>query len=398
MFRTIAPSAKCVPPAPRVRISCGLGLLTFLILLISGGSYGVAQSSAANFSGGMASDQTELLHRGSDDLLATLHARWVSPPSSRREASHQKAKHHKELDPKLDVSKIGDRKVDGGLNLYSMEREQEWGHQLAAEIESESTVVTDPAITAYVNRVGQNIAQNSDAKVPFVIKVVDDDEINAYALPGGFLYVNTGLLLAVDNEAELASVMAHEIAHVAARHVTRNSTRAQILDMASLPLVFFGGPAVFAAREVLEVAEPLALLKFSRGAEREADLLGLEYCYKAGYDPQAFVAFFEKLKSAEKNKHNRIAKMFSSHPMTEDRIKMAQQEIAEDLPARPEYIIDSSDFEELKARLSKMEQDRGTSSAEGSKPTLRRRTRPTGDSSPPDDDGPVLKKRPPQNL
>ena len=176
------------------------------------------------------------------------------------------------------------------------------------------------------------------------------------------------------------------------------STRAQILDMASLPLVFFGGPAVFAAREVLELAEPLALLKFSRSAEREADLLGLEYCYKAGYDPQAFVTFFEKLKSAEKKKHNRIAKVFSSHPMTEDRIKMAQQEIAEDLPARPEYIIDSSDFEELKARLSRREQDRDTPSAQGSKPTLRRRTRPTSDSSSQGDDGPVLKKRPPQDL
>lgn len=339
---------------------------------------------------GEAVDSNQALTRGSDSLLAVLNGRPVLPPVAKHGLGHKRSK---TLDPKLDVSRIGDRKVDGGLNFYSMEREQELGRELAREIDQGSTLVTDPVITEYVSRVGQTIATNSDAKVPFTIKVVDDDEINAYALPGGFLYINTGLLLEVDNEAELASVMAHEIAHVAARHTTRNSTRAELFNMASIPLALFGGPAVFAAREVLDVAGPLAMLKFTRNAEREADLLGLEYCYKAGYDPQAFITFFEKLNTTGKKKHNLLAKTFASHPMTEDRIRSAQQEIAQALPPLAEYIVDTSDFAQMKQRVIQREQDSERDNGQDLKPTLRRRTQEPVDPSV-GDDGPALKKSP----
>jgi len=293
---------------------------------------------------------------------------------------------------KYDVKKIGEREIGRGMNFYSLEREQALGRELAAEIESQSRMVTDPVVTEYVNRIGQTLVRNSDARVPFTIKVIDNDEVNAFALPGGFFYVNTGLILAAENEAELAGVMSHEIAHVAARHATKNATRAQIWNIASIPLIFMGGPAGYAIREVVSVAVPMSFLKFSRDAEREADLLGVEYEYAAGYDPVAFVQFFEKLHAREKEKHSFIAKAFTTHPMTADRIKRAQNEIATMLPAKDDYIVDTSEFEEVKARLSALVLKHEIEAGQGARPTLRRR----GPADQPDsgkDNGPVLKKR-----
>ncbi len=196
--------------------------------------------------------------------------------------------------------------------------------------------------------------RNSDAKVPFTIKVVEDDEVNAYALPGGFFYVNTGLIMAADNEAGLAGVMAHEIAHVAARHATRNETRSDIVNLASIPLVFFGGPITMFLRQAVDIAVPLSYLKFSRDAEREADLLGIQYDYASGYDPEEFVKLFEKLEVTERKKKGLIDKAFSTHPMTSDRIKRAQKEIAEYLPDRDDYVIDTSEFQEVRARVAEL--------------------------------------------
>ena len=248
------------------------------------------------------------------------------------------------LPPKDNVNLIGQRNVGGGLDFYSYDREIALGRQLAQEVEGSARVITDPVITEYVNRIGQNLVSHSDAKVPFTIKVLDTEEVNAFALPGGFFYVNSGLILAADNEAELAGVMSHEIAHVCARHATKNMTRAQIWNMASVPLIFIGGPVAYAISEVAGLAVPLGFLKFSRDAEREADLLGLEYDYATGYDPQAFVQFFEKL-NVEKKKQNMIAKAFATHPMNVERIEAAQDEIRKYLPDRPEYIVDTSEFE-----------------------------------------------------
>jgi predicted Zn-dependent protease len=302
-------------------------------------------------------------------------------------------------DKKKDPDEIGDRDVGRGVNFYSLEKEIALGKQMATEVERSAKVVDDPVISEYVNRIGQNLVRNSDAKVPFTIKVLDSDEVNAFALPGGFFFVNTGLILKADNEAELAGVMAHEIAHVAARHGTRQATRGELVNLATIPLWFMGGWTGYAIQQAAGLAIPMGFLKFSRGFESEADMLGLEYMYKTGYDPTAFVDFFEKIQSLEKTKPGLVAKVFSTHPPTDDRIRAAQKNIQEILKARPEYVVTTSEFEEVKARLAMLENRRRVddSQKKDDRPTLRRRTSPTpGDSdgdSGDEDDRPTLKRR-----
>lgn len=301
----------------------------------------------------------------------------ASPVTSRSVVTEPSALHNPQAaaKAKYDVSLIGQRNVGTGINFYSLDREIALGHQLSQEIEQSTRLITDPVVTEYVNRVGQNLVRNSDARVPFTIKVVDSEEVNAFALPGGFFYVNSGLILAADDEAELAAVMAHEIAHVAARHATKNMTRAQIWNMAQIPLMIVGGPVAYAISEAAALAVPLGFLKFSRDAEREADLLGLEYDYAAGYDPHAFVDFFEKLGADEKKKHNLIAKAFSTHPMNGDRIKAAQDEIVKYLPARPEYVVNTSEFDAVRARLYALDNAGHVGGPQDShRPVLMRRT------------------------
>jgi beta-barrel assembly-enhancing protease len=281
-------------------------------------------------------------------------------------------KKQSKADAKYDLARIGDRGVGNKLNFYSIEKEQALGRELSQEVEQQAKLIKDPVITEYVNRIGQTLVQHSDAKVPFVIKVVDDEQVNAFALPGGFFYVNSGVLLAADNEAELAGVMAHEIAHVAARHATRNATKQEIWNLASLPLVFIAGPVAAAIRQISSIMVPMSFLKFSRDAEREADFLGIEYEYAAGYDPTAFVDFFEKLDSLEKRKSGFIARAFSTHPMNDDRMRRAEDEL-DALPARDDYIVSTSSFDEVKARLIRL--TRAHSMNEGkSGPTLRKHT------------------------
>jgi predicted Zn-dependent protease len=301
-----------------------------------------------------------------------------------------------------DVNAIGDRNVGKGVNLYSLEREIALGKQAAQEVEKSARMINDPVVTEYVNRVGQNLVRNSDAKVPFTIKVIDSDEINAFALPGGFFYVNSGLILRADEEAELAGVMAHEIAHVAARHGTKNATKGEIMQWASIPLILLGpgGWAGYGLYEGLNLAIPISYLKFSRDAEREADFLGIQYMYKAGYDPNAFVSFFEKIEAEERRHPGSIPKVFSTHPPTPERVRRAQEEIATILPARDEYIVTTSEFDLIKARLRRIEdRNKLDDKKGGDKPTLRTRTERgtvdktdnSGDDS--DPDRPVLKKR-----
>jgi predicted Zn-dependent protease len=293
----------------------------------------------------------------------------------------------KKVDLKYDLTRIGNRNVGAGLDFYSLDREIAMGRELSQEIEANARVVHDAVINEYINRVGQRLVANSDARVPFQIKVLEDDEVNAFALPGGFFYVNTGLIEAADNEAGLAGVMAHEIAHVAARHATKNATRSQIMNMASIPLLMFGGPAAFAVREVMGLAVPMGVLKFSRDAEREADMLGLEYDYETGYDPQEFVRLFEKFKTQEKGKHSFIAKAFSTHPMTDDRIKRAQEEIERYLPPRSEYVVDTSEFENIKARVIALDNKDKVDGGNTGRPVLIQRDKgQTPDQTPGDDD------------
>jgi predicted Zn-dependent protease len=307
-------------------------------------------------------------------------------------------------DPKKDPDQIGNRDVSKGVNFYSIEKEIALGKQLAQEVERQAKLINDPVISEYVNRIGQNLVRNSDAKVPFTIKVIDSEEVNAFALPGGFFFVNSGLILKADNEAELAGVMSHEIAHVAARHGTRQATRGEIAQLGMIPLVFMGGWTGYGIYQAANVLVPVGFLKFSRGFESEADMLGLEYMYKAGYDPTAFVDFFEKIETLEKRKPGTMAKVFSTHPMTDDRIRAAQKNIQDLLVAKPEYVVTTSEFNDVKGRLAAMHNRRKIDDKDLNRPTLRRA--PGSGTGPVDadengktpksdeDERPTLKRRP----
>ncbi|PYX38422.1 MAG: peptidase M48 [Acidobacteria bacterium] len=318
-------------------------------------------------------------------------------PSVVQQPDDSKVKHD---GSKNDVNAIGNRKVGGrGLgDWYSLEGEIRMGKQYAQEVEATSKLIRDPVITEYVNRIGQNLVRNSDAQVPFTIKVVDSDEVNAFALPGGFFYVNSGLILAADEESELAGVMAHEIAHVAARHATRQMTRAQWANIGTIPLIFVGGGIGYAVRSAAGLGLPLTFLSFSRGFESEADFLGLQYIYKAGYDPNAFVQFFEKLQAREKKKPGTLAKAFATHPQTPDRITKSQEEISRILPAKQQYIVTTSEFADVKSRLASLENRRKpVDDKGGNKPSLRRTSTSdkSGDKTDKggDDDRPTLHRR-----
>ena len=303
---------------------------------------------------------------------------------------------------KQDVEAIGDRKVSCKMNWFSIEKEIALGKGLAQEVERSSKLIDDPVVTEYVNRVGQNLVRNSDAKVPFTIKVIDSDEVNAFALPGGFFYVNSGLILRSQEESELAGVMAHEISHVTARHGTCQATKGELMQLASIPAMIFipYSWAGYAMYQGLNLAVPLTFLKFSRDAEREADFLGIQYMYKAGYDPNSYVTFFERIQADEKRRPGTIPKAFSTHPPTPERIGNTQKEIARILPARQEYIVTTSEFDTVKARLRNIMFSRKVTDAKD-KPTLRTKTEQskkqptsTDPSSTSDDDRPTLKRRP----
>jgi predicted Zn-dependent protease len=305
---------------------------------------------------------------------------------------------------KDDVDAIGNRSVGKGVNFYSLEKEIALGKQLAQEVERSAKMVDDPVVTEYVNRVGQNLVRNSDARVPFTIKVIDSDEVNAFALPGGFFYVNSGLILRAQEESELAGVMAHEIAHVAARHGTKQATKGDIIQLASIPAMIFipYSWAGYAMYQGMNFLIPMTFLKFSRDAEREADFLGLQYMYKAGYDPNSYVTFFERIQADEKRRPGTIGKAFSTHPPTPERIENTQKEIARILPAKQEYIVTSSEFDSVKGRLRNIMFARKAVDNSPNKPTLRTRTEQTDKqktqtqtdpSSSSDDDRPTLKRR-----
>jgi beta-barrel assembly-enhancing protease len=304
-----------------------------------------------------------------------------------------------------DVSAVGNRNIGGrGVgNWYSTDTEIKMGKGYSMEIEKSTRFITDPVVTEYVNRVGQNIVKNSDCKVPFTIKVIDSDEINAMALPGGFFYVNSGLILNADEEAELAGVMAHETAHVCAHHAVREQTRMNYAQLSTIPLMFVGGWTGYGIYEAMQFAVPMTFLKFSRDFEAQADYLGIQYMYRAGYDPQAFISFFEKVQALEKRKPGLVSKAFSDHPQTPDRILHSQNEIARILPARDEYTVTTSEFDDVKARLARIENKRRlTDSKDKNKPSLRRASTTTDPNNPQagsdsDDDRPTLHRREDQN-
>ncbi|HEV2486462.1 MAG TPA: M48 family metallopeptidase [Terracidiphilus sp.] len=309
-----------------------------------------------------------------------------------------------------DVGAVGNRDIGArGLgNWYSTDTEIKMGKGYADEIEKSSKFINDPVITEYVNRIGQNIVKNSDCKVPFTIKVLDSDEINAFALPGGFFYVNSGLILNADEEAELAGVMAHETAHVCAHHAVREMTRMNYAQLGTIPLIFIGGWTGYGIYEAASIGIPITFMKFSREFEGQADYLGVQYMYRAGYDPQAFITFFEKIQALEKRKPGAVAKVFADHPQTPDRILHSQEEIARILPAKDEYMVTTSEFDDVKARLARIENKRRLTDTKGvTRPSLRRastgtdttgsQTSQTDDSNSSSDDKPTLHRRDDQN-
>jgi predicted Zn-dependent protease len=302
----------------------------------------------------------------------------------------------KSLDDKNNPALIGKRDINkGSIQFYSIEREVAIGRQLAAEVDRTSKVINDPLVSEYVNRIAQNVVLHSDSKVPFTIKVIDSQEVNAFALPGGFLYVNRGLLEAADNEAEVAGVIAHEIAHVAARHGMEQASKGELFNYLSIPLIFLGGIGGYAIRQGLGLAVPLSFLKFSRGAEKEADRLGAQYMWASGYDPNALITFFEKLQAKNKKKPGTLSKLFSTHPMTGDRITEVRELIAQ-FPERGEYQLSSSEFGQVKSRIVTIAgATRGSGRDESGRPTLKRRPQTTtddkGDSE--TSNRPVLKRR-----
>ena len=319
-------------------------------------------------------------------------------PADQKQADQKKtttapaAKSNKPLSSKEDPNQIGKRNINTGIIAKmsgSTEKEVRLGRELAAEVDRQAKFVDDPTITEYVNRVGQNIVLHSDSKVPFTIKVIDSDEVNAFALPGGFFYVNKGLILAADNEAELAGVMAHEIAHVAARHAVENQTKASLLEYGAIAgSIFLGGIPGMIYQNTAGLGLLGIFMKFSRSAEEEADKLGVQYMYAAGYDPGAMATMFEKLEAKNKKKPGFIARAFASHPAPPDR-RAAALALAARFPENEEYVISSSEFQRVKARLLRLSNARASTAGaiaageEGGapgRPTLKRR-QPTPDET-----------------
>jgi hypothetical protein len=296
------------------------------------------------------------------------------------------------LSSKQDPNQIGKRNINTGIwakMSTSTEKEVALGRELAMQIDREAKFIDDPVITEYVNRVGQNIVLHSDAKVPFTIKVIDSDEVNAFALPGGFFYVNKGLILAADNEAELAGVMAHEIAHVAARHAVENQAKANAMQYgAIIGSIFLGGIPGMIFQNTAGLGMLAAFMKFSRAAEAEADNLGVQYLYAAGYDPSAMATMFEKLDAKNKKKPGLISRAFASHPQPPDR-RAASIALVAKFPEREEYIVSTSEFQRVKARLMRLSNARATTAGDiagggdgtPGRPTLKRRAPSSDDST-----------------
>ncbi len=274
-------------------------------------------------------------------------------------------------DSRKDPNEIGSRNVSKGVNLYSIEREMALGKQLALEVEKQAKVIEDPIIAEYLNRLGQNLVRHSDVTFPVSFKMIESEEINAFTLPGGFIFVNSAILKLSDNEAELASVLAHELGHAAARHATRQATREQVINLSAIPLSVFGGIAGLAVRQLAGITAPMAFFHFSRAFESEADQLGIQYLWKAGYDPNASVDMFERVESTERKRPGAVSKLFRTHPQTAERIEKTQKDIEQLLPQRSEYTVNTSEYEDVRSRLYEITKPK-VSDKDASVPTLSR--------------------------
>jgi predicted Zn-dependent protease len=372
------------------------GSLTALASTLPAQQQGAQQTPAKQGS----SDQKN--QKGGDDATAQESQPQAAQASSGRALSEKE-------DPRL----IGKRNINKGVIAKmsgGLDKEVALGRQLAAQVDREAKFIDDPVVTEYVNRVGQNLVLHSDAKVPFTIKVIDSDEVNAFALPGGFFYVNKGLILSADNEAEMAGVMAHEIGHVAARHAMENQTKGMLANIGLIAgSIFLGGLGGMLINEGAQFGALLGFMKFSRSAEAEADMLGVEYLWAAGYDPNAMSTMFEKLAAQNKRKPGTFSKLFESHPQSVDRMEASRSLVAR-FPEKEEYVVSTSEFQRVKARLLRLSNARASTAGDlGSgdngapgRPTLKRRSPTPDDTTTPGDqtkptekkdDRPTLKRR-----
>ena len=375
-------------------LAAAIGILLSVSLALPMLAQDTTQSQGSSQSPVNPPDQTQPAASADNATSPSDSPAAIAPEANAPKETHDKGKN--------DIDDIGNRKIGStgksAGDWYSIDTDIKMGKQYAMMVEQSARMIQDPVVVEYVNRIGQNLVRNSDAKVPFTIKVIDSDDINAFALPGGFFYVNSGLILAADDEAELAGVMAHEISHVVLRHATREMTRANYVHLASIPLIFVNSWGIYeAANAAMSLAMPVAFMKFSRDFEAQADYFGLQYMYKAGYDPEAFISFFEKIKAQEKQKPGMLSKTFASHPPTPDRILKSQEEIREILPPRSEYIVNTSDFNEVKARLAAFENGKkAIPNKDSNQPTLRRTQTADSDKGQPSnggDDRPTLQRR-----
>jgi predicted Zn-dependent protease len=284
------------------------------------------------------------------------------------------AQDSKPLEAKKDPDQIGNRDVSKGINFYSVEKEIALGKQMSRQVEKQAKLLDDKVITEYVNRLAQNLARHSDTKIPLTVKVIESEEPNAITLAGGYIYVQTGLLRTADTEAELAAALAHEIAHVAARHATRQATQGQVAQLAAIPLIFLGGWGGLCAGAADVLVAPAGVLAIQRGYESEADMLGLQYLYKSGYDPLGMVDIFEKIFYVDERKHAKLlARQASNHPTANDRLVNVQKNIEALLKPRPEYIVNTSEFDNMKSRLAQLDwMPKPDPPEEPKRPTLRR--------------------------
>lgn len=238
----------------------------------------------------------------------------------------------------------------GQFNLISIEEEWQLGDRLAGDLSRRLRFVDDPSAQAYVESVGRRIAAQTEmSNLPWHFHLVADPEVNAFTIPGGHVYVHTGLIEKAPNVAAFTGALAHEISHVVARHASEQLSRAYGIEAIG-GAVLGRNPAVY-EQILASVLAQGALARFSRSAESEADRLGAAYMYRAGYDPQGLVQMFETLLSERRHRPGSVERFFASHPLTEDRIRAVQKEISA-FPRTGNLIASDPRFEQLQDRLS----------------------------------------------
>jgi len=278
-------------------------------------------------------------------LLALAFTVWTCG-SQALASAHPQSRERSKSD--ADINAIGNRHIARGVNFYSVQHEKDLGKSLADEVERSAKLMQDPSVIEYVEKVAQNVTKHSDAEIPITVRVIDSDAVTTFTLAGGYQYVSRGLLLKLENEGELASVLARGIAHTALRSATTQATKAQL--MAATVPVLASGPSSSSARQAPTTS--LIQLKMKRDDELDADYFGIEYVYKAGYDPECFTSFLQRIWGFNATAANdSVSKVFGTYPPLDERLAALKKEISKILPPRDGAIISTPEFDEFKEHL-----------------------------------------------